>query len=270
MIGELELEVEIKMINSSTSAVKIRDLSFTYADHSGKQHPIFENLSLDISRQSITAVMGASGAGKSTLGKVLSGNLLPKNGHILWDDDFQERRDRFYIDQDPDGVYSPWLTVSANIREPLKVLRWSKESLTEHSNDIISQFELDKHADRFPKYLSGGQKSRLALARVLAWNPKLIILDEYLADLDAVTRKKVMQILKDFVAKKGMTVIMISHATSDVAAIADRCLFFGGNPARVIADINVGELRKKHSFLEVQNTLDTQIAKAQYLHAQQN
>ena len=253
----------------NTTAVNINNLGFAYNASNGRSHRICEGLSLKIERQKIVALMGASGAGKSTLGRLLSGELSPRAGTIDWDIEFKDQKNRFYIDQDPAGVYSPWLTVAANVREPLKVLRWPKKILLEWSEEIISQFELERLVDRFPIQLSGGQKSRLALARVLAWCPKAIILDEYLADLDTVTRRKVMQILRDFVSKKEMTVIMISHATSDVAALADRCLFFGGDPVKVIADIDVNKLRSEHDFLEVQNNLDIQIAKAQYIQSQQ-
>jgi NitT/TauT family transport system ATP-binding protein len=203
--------------------------------------------------------MGASGAGKSTLGKLLSGNLLPSSGRIEWAEEFNAERDRFYLDQDPDGVYFPWRTVEGNVREPLQVLGWPKDQLSAWSKEVISKFELDQLVDRFPKHLSGGQKSRLALARVLAWKPKAIILDEYLADLDTVTRHSVMETLTDFVKSEGMTVILISHATTDVAVVADRCLVFGGYPAHVIADINVAELRSQFDILEVQSNLAAQV-----------
>ena len=246
------------------------DLSFAYSGNNGRARPIYEGLSLHLAERKVTALMGASGAGKSTLGKLLSGNLSPGSGHVRWAEEFKFERDRFYMDQDPAGVYSPWLTVAANVREPLKVLRWPKNKLQAWSDEIISKFDLEPFRDRIPKRLSGGQKSRLALARVLAWMPKAVILDEYLADLDTVTRHRVMQILRDFVTAEGMTVIVISHATTDVAVVADRCLVFGGSPAHVIADIDVAELRSQFDILEVQANLAAQVAKVQYLHAQTN
>ncbi|MGD9588742.1 MAG: ATP-binding cassette domain-containing protein [Pyrinomonadaceae bacterium] len=258
------------MQTSEGVAVNINNLSFTYKEYGNGKHEIYRGLSLKIQRKQIVALMGASGAGKSTLGRLLSGELAPQAGTIDWNPDLVDMKNRFYIDQDPAGVFFPWLTVSANVREPLKILRWSKESLIERSTEILSQFELEQLSDRFPKHLSGGQKSRLALARILAWCPRAIILDEYLADLDTLTRKKVMNILRSSVNTLGTTVIMISHATSDVAALADRCLLFGGSPAAIIADIDVNRLRAEHHFLEVQNNLDAQIAKAQYLHSQEN
>src|SRR4028119_609439 len=159
-------------------AVKLQDLSFSYPGQDGRARPIYQGLTLGIQSQKVTALMGASGAGKSTLGKLLSGDLIPNAGSIRWSEEFKSERDRFYLDQDPGGVYSPWLTVEANVREPLKVLGWPKDRLQEWSKEIISKFDLERFLDRFPKHLSGGQKSRLALARVLAWMPKSVILDE--------------------------------------------------------------------------------------------
>jgi NitT/TauT family transport system ATP-binding protein len=258
------------MTNLNGMAVKLQNLSFAYPGYNGKARPVYQGLSLGIQRQKITALMGASGAGKSTLGKLLSGELIPREGNIQWDEEFKSARDRFYLDQDPAGVYSPWRTVEANVREPLKVLGWPKERLSEWSSEILSKFDLESFVDRFPKHLSGGQKSRLALARVFAWRPKAVILDEYLADLDTVTRHRVMQILRDLVTSQAITVILISHATTDVAVVADRCLVFGGSPAHVIADIDVAELRSQFDLLEVQAQLAAQVAKVQYLYAQAN
>ena len=255
------------MQDSDKIAVSLRNTAFSYFDYDGRKSPVFSEINLGIERSKITAIMGASGAGKSTLGKLLSGDLKPESGDILWADDFKAEKNRFYMDQDPSGVYSPWLTVEANVREPLKILGWSKENLSSWSKEIISMFELTNYIHRFPKHLSGGQKSRLALARVLAWLPKAVILDEYLADLDTVTRQRVMQILRNFVEKNEMTIILISHAATDVAAVADRCLVFGVSPAHVIADINVAELRTRFEFVEAQSNFAAQVAKIQYLYA---
>jgi len=258
------------MTTNNRVAVTLEDLSFAYPGNNGSARPVYEGLSLRLHERHVTALMGASGAGKSTLGKLLSGNLNPNRGHVRWAEGFKAERDRFYMDQDPAGVYSPWLTVAANVREPLKVLRWPKDKLQAWSDEIISKFDLELFRDRIPKHLSGGQKSRLALARVLAWMPKAVILDEYLADLDTVTRHRVMQILRDFVTAEDMTVIVISHATTDVAVVADRCLVFGGSPAHIIADIDVAALRSQWDILEVQANLAAQVAKVQYSYAQTN
>lgn len=258
------------MSNSNGAAVNIHNVSFAYTGYDGKLTPVYGGITLGIERQKVTALMGASGAGKSTLGKLLAGNLAPRTGTVEWSSDFEALRDRFYLDQDPAGVYSPWLSVGANVREPLKVLGWPKDNLSSWSEEVIAKFELNRFVDRFPKHLSGGQRSRLALARVLAWKPKAIILDEYLADLDTVTRQRVIQILRDYVKSEGMTVILISHATTDVALVADRCLVFGGSPAHVIADIDIAELRSRLDIVEVQSNLAAQVAKVQYLYAQPN
>lgn len=258
------------MVGSNGTAVHIKDVTFAYAGFDGRLAPVYEGLTLGIERRKVTALMGASGAGKSTLGKLLAGNLTPKVGSVEWSSDFAAMRDRFYLDQDPAGVYSPWLSVEANVREPLKILRWPRDRIASWSDEVLSKFELKRLVDRFPKQLSGGQKSRLALARVLAWQPRAVVLDEYLADLDTVTRQRVIQILRDFVESEGMTVILISHATTDVALVADRCLVFGGSPAHVIADIDIAELRSRFDILEVQSNLAAQVAKVQYLYAQPN
>lgn len=220
-------------------AFGIRSISFSYPHNRRADIPIFRDFSATITSGSVTAIMGPSGSGKSTLGKLLAGQLVPNSGKIDYGAGLEPPLHRFYIDQDPSRVYFPWLTVFQNLSHPLRTLAWNTDSIRQRTSDLLSEMDLQALGMEFPAFLSGGQKSRLALARVLSWYPKSIVLDEYLADLDLATRRRVIDALRRYVRCRDMTVIVISHDASDVAALADRCLVLGGQPATIVTDIDL-------------------------------
>jgi NitT/TauT family transport system ATP-binding protein len=220
------------------SAFSIERVSFSYSEVNGEPRNIFDGLDAVILPGCVTAIMGPSGAGKSTLGKLLAGELKPREGTVMLGSGLEEESNRFYVDQDPSRVYFPWKTVIGNLRQPLSLMGWSEADTRQRVDELMDEMDLRAVAERFPAFLSGGQKSRLALARVLSWRPRSLILDEYLADLDVVTRRRVVDALRRYVREEGMTLVMISHDPTDVASLADRCLVLSGSPARVLADID--------------------------------
>lgn len=225
----------------SSTAFHVERLGFQYRETGGETRRVFDNLNLTIPSGCVTAVMGPSGSGKSTLGKLLAGALSPNSGQIRFSPGLEKEINRFYVDQDPSRVYFPWKTVEGNLRQPLALLGWNNEAIEQRIAELFEELDLHKQVHRFPAFLSGGQKSRLALARVLSWRPRSIILDEYLADLDVVTRRRVVHALRRYVQDHEMTVVMISHDPAEVASLADRCLVIGGSPGRVVADIALAD-----------------------------
>jgi len=233
----------------SMTAFHVERLGFQYRETSGEARRVFEDLNVTIMSGCITAVMGPSGSGKSTFGKLLAGALNPSSGQVKFGAGFEKEINRFYVDQDPSRVYFPWKTVGGNLRQPLGLLGWNKDAIDRRIAELLEELDLKELVHRFPAFLSGGQKSRLALARVLSWRPRSVILDEYLADLDVVTRRRVVHALRRYVQDHEMTVVMISHDPAEVASLADRCLVFGGNPGHVVADI---ALTEKHDDREAE------------------
>jgi ABC-type nitrate/sulfonate/bicarbonate transport system ATPase subunit len=221
------------------AAFHIDHLGFSYVESNGEDRCIFDDLEFKILPGCVTAIMGFSGSGKSTLGKLMAGELKPHKGSVRLGVGLDRELNRFYVDQDPAKVYFPWKTVAGNLRQPLALLGWSNSEIRQRVHELLEEMDLAALAGRFPAFLSGGQKSRLALARVLSWRPRSLILDEYLANLDVVTRDRVVKALRNYVQNHKMTVVIISHNPADVALLADRCVVIGGSPAHVVADIDL-------------------------------
>ena len=226
------------MNNSSDIAVQLRGVTFAYNGDSEIDHsPLYGGFDLDIRRGSITAVMGASGSGKSTLGKLLGGELASSSGSVSWAQELTSELDHFYIDQDPKKVFFPRQTVRENVAYPPKKRKLN--GINAWVDQLLNDFKLTPLADRYPLFTSGGQQSRLALARVLSWKPKCVILDEYLSSLDVNTRELVINNLHRLAAQHGMTIILITHNMTEALKLADRCVILGEKPVRILADINI-------------------------------
>lgn len=225
---------------NTESAVELRDISFAYdgADEevSGL---LYDRFSLSIRRGEITEIMGASGSGKSTLGKLLGGEILPNSGSIVWADALAADLDHYYMDQKPEKVFYPSQTVRKNLSYAPKTRGLFNGKLDSWVDQLLNDFRLTALSDRHPFFTSGGQQSRIALARVLSWKPKAIILDEYLRSLDPNTRDWVIRKLQHFAAAERMTIIAITHDMTEALRFADRCIIIGGQPVKVLADISM-------------------------------
>ena len=221
------------------TAVGLSDIAFSYAGRDDERGPLYDAFNLRIQRGRVTAIMGASGSGKSTLGKLLGGELQADRGTVHWIGELASELDHFYIDQDPKKVFYPRQTVRENVAYPPKKRRRQLRDMVGWVDKLLADFKLTAVADRFPLFTSGGQQSRLALARVLAWKPKCVILDEYLSSLDVNTRELVIANLHELVAQQGMTIILITHNLTEALRLADRCLILGTSPVAVLADIEI-------------------------------
>jgi NitT/TauT family transport system ATP-binding protein len=226
------------MTANADIAVQLRGVSFAYnGDGEIDQSPLYDGFDLDIGRGKITAIMGASGSGKSTLGKLLGGELVAANGAMSWAQELTSELDHFYIDQDPKKVFFPRQTVRENVAYPPK--KRKNGEVNGWVDKLLEDFRLTPVADRYPLFTSGGQQSRLALARVLSWKPKCVILDEYLSSLDVKTRELVIANLQQLAARHGMTIILITHNLTEALKLADRCVILGQKPVKILADIAI-------------------------------
>jgi len=252
--------------SSLMSAVRLEGVTFGYRN-SQNALPLFQSLNLTL-EHSCTAVMGGSGCGKSTLARLLSRELQPQQGGIHWPAESQRAHDVVYVDQNPLNSVFPWLTVTENLRWPVRALsrtmwwnsaakdfrglRWGRcmqtwqqnrtESLIasqESAAHFLSIFRLTHRADAYPAELSGGELARLALARCLSWRPRFAIIDESLSQLDRFTKGIVYEALNKISKEEGTRFLLITHILGDAMALADRCLVFGESPVRILGDFNI-------------------------------
>lgn len=204
-------------------SIKIENIHFKYE----KEHPILKGCSLTVKDGDIVAILGQSGSGKSTLLRVLAGLERPQEGMIILDDVVLNDMHHF-VDSSlrkigmvfQDYALFPHLNIEKNIAYSLsKKNKMEKEEIV---NELLEIIELKEKKGYYPHELSGGQQQRVALARSLAANPKVLLLDEPFSNLDADLRSQIRQDLKRILKKKHMTCVFATHDFADALDIADK------------------------------------------------
>lgn len=191
--------------------LNIEHISYSY----GKKQ-VLKDLSLTLGDGECLAVMGASGCGKSTLLHLIAGLKHPDSGSIH--STFQKPA---YVFQEP--RLFPWLTVRENL---LAVLARQSEKDEQEAESILSALGLADCASLYPAQLSGGMKSRVALARALLYDGDLFLLDEPFAALDEARRHQLIALLRNRFQERGASAILVTHQKEDAVAFANRLFAF--------------------------------------------
>jgi NitT/TauT family transport system ATP-binding protein len=202
----------------------------------GANRDVLSKTSLSIQAGEFVSLLGPSGCGKSTLLNLTAGTLRPRQGTIY----FAGRpvtsinRDVGYVTQE--DTMLPWLSLSANVGLPLRMRRVARASVREQVMALLTSFGLEAAAARYPAQLSGGMKKRGLLARALIYKPRLLLMDEPFAALDAQMRSQLQKELRRVVRDTGVAVLFVTHDIEEAALLSDRVVVLGGVPGRVIAE----------------------------------
>lgn len=198
-----------------------------------------ENIEFQAGTGELICILGPSGCGKSTLLKILSGFLAPSAGKITLNGLPVSRPgpERCVVFQE-DALF-PWLTVAENIAFGLKGRGLGSQWVRQETERFLSLVNLDAFADYLPREISGGMKQRVALARVLIRNPRVLLMDEPFAALDAQTREEMQTFLLDLWKKFSHTILFVTHDVTEAVTLADRILVMEKNPGRIRHDIAV-------------------------------
>lgn len=207
--------------------LKVRNLHKKYA---GEHYGAVADISFELADREVLAIVGRSGSGKSTLLRMLAGLMKPDEGTIEFNDEPLKDPEEQLIAGHPqikmvfqDFQVKPNMTVAENVR--YKLLHFNKEYQEERSQELLSLCGLLALANKMPHELSGGQQQRLSLARALADDPKLLLMDEPFSNLDPIIKEDLLMELTDIVRKEGLSLILVSHDTKDALLIADRIAY---------------------------------------------
>jgi NitT/TauT family transport system ATP-binding protein len=199
-----------------------------------------DSINLDIPQGQFLAILGPSGCGKSTLLRLIAGLDRPQSGTIgVGSDDgprvaIHGKPELAYVFQDAHLL--PWRSVLDNVALPLELMHVSRSDRHEASRAAIEKVGLAETIDRFPSQLSGGQRMRVSLARAVVTRPKLLLLDEPFAALDEITRQKLDEQLRRLWLDDAMTVLFVTHSTTEAAYLAERAVVMSPRPGHIIAD----------------------------------
>lgn len=191
-----------------------------------------DGLDLDVPAGQFLAILGPSGCGKSTLLRLIAGLDQPQAGSVavMRGGD----RDIAYVFQDAHLL--PWRNVLGNVSLPLELMHWDRRARLDASRRAIELVGLSDATERYPNQLSGGMKMRVSLARAMVTRPKLLLLDEPFAALDEITRQTLDEQFRALWATAGMTVIFVTHSTSEAAFLAERAIVLSRRPGRIVED----------------------------------
>jgi sulfonate transport system ATP-binding protein len=199
------------------------------------EHRVLHGIDLDVDPGTFVAIVGRSGCGKSTLLRLLAGLDRPSNGSIAIDRQTQGWQDVVRLMfQEPRLL--PWQRVTSNVEVGLTHAR-DKRDRRQQAYEALVQVGLDGRGRDWPAVLSGGQKQRVALARALVSHPRLLLLDEPLGALDALTRIEMQGLVESVWQDKGFTAIVVTHDVSEAVALADRILLL--DDGKVALDVAV-------------------------------
>lgn len=192
----------------------------------GQTHAV-EDVTADIAHGSLTAVLGPSGSGKSTLLKLVSGLEKPDGGKVIIDGEDMTKVDPRHRDI---GFcfqhYAPFrhMNVAKNVGFGLKVRRRPAKEIDNRVNELLALVKLENKAKSFPAQLSGGERQRMALARALAIEPRVLLLDEPFGALDAVVRAELRHWLKELHGQLHVTTVLVTHDQQEAMEVADQLI----------------------------------------------
>jgi ABC-type nitrate/sulfonate/bicarbonate transport system ATPase subunit len=217
--------------------LRLEQVALTFPGASGRGSvEVIRNVDLAVQTGEFVAIIGPSGCGKSTLLSLLAGYLKPSAGQVL----FRGKpisgpgRERMMVFQQP--ALFPWLTTAENIGYGLRL----RANRNRHANrketvaELLQLVQLDGFARHYPSDLSGGMRQRLEIARALAVDPQVLLMDEPLAALDALTRRRMQREVLRIWEKTGKTILFVTHDIDEAVIMADRVVVMAQRPTCIL------------------------------------
>jgi NitT/TauT family transport system ATP-binding protein len=231
----------------------VRDLTVRFGDHT-----VVDHLSLDVHRGEFVAMVGPSGCGKSTTLNAISGLLAAGDGATVDGavEIPQGVRHAYAFQRD---ALLPWFTARRNVEVGAELSGVPKAERARVARELLEQVGLDGFEDRYPHQLSGGMRQRVALARVLAYEPDLILMDEPFGALDAFIRMNLQNQLLDVWARTRKTMVLVTHDLAEALILGTRVVVLSPSPGRIHKVVDNSEwpedrrserLRSSPEFLE--------------------
>ncbi len=212
--------------------VEAQGLALGYREN-GHDVRVLEDFDLSVERGEFVSIVGPSGVGKSTFLRAVMGLAQPLAGRVELDSRSKDGgRATAMVFQDPRLL--PWRRVATNVAFGLEGLGLKRTERMERAAHWLERVGLADYGRRWPGQLSGGQQSRVGLARALAVQPDLLLMDEPFAALDAITRRAMQDELLRLWGDSGISVLFVTHDIDEAVYLSDRVVLLGGSPAHVV------------------------------------
>jgi NitT/TauT family transport system ATP-binding protein len=210
--------------------LRVRDLELGYG-----QESILEGVNLEVAAGKFVSLVGPSGSGKSSILRAVNGLLTPRSGKVEFNGDGAALGLLFQ-----DDALLPWRSARENVALGMRIRKIPKEAALREADAWLARLGLEGFGGRFPHELSGGQRKRVAIAQILAVKPKLLLMDEPFAALDAIVRTRITQELLNWVEREQLSVLLVTHDLEEALTVSDTVYLLSQGPrARVLASYAV-------------------------------
>jgi len=239
------------------AGIRIDGVSLTF--RGARTTHVLDAVDLDVAPNEVIGLIGPNGCGKSTLLRVLAGLVPADGGRVALDGDPVTGPDERVglVFQEPRLL--AWRTAEENVRFPMELAGWSGERQRARADDLLGLVGLREFARAKPSTLSGGTRQRVSIARALALEPRVLLLDEPFSALDALTRERFNLELLRLWERTGTTILVVTHSIPEAIFLADRVVVMSPRPAHVVADIRV-ELPRPRRLTDLDSALVSSLA----------
>jgi sulfonate transport system ATP-binding protein len=219
--------------------LRVRDLAVGYG-----QEPVVEGINLEVAAGKFVSLVGPSGSGKTSILRAVNGLLAPLSGHVELNGSSNSLGFLFQ-----DDALLPWRSARENVALGLRIRKVAKDAALSEADAWLGRLGLEGFGGRFPHELSGGQRKRVAIAQILALKPRLLLMDEPFASLDAIVRMRITQELLNWVEREHLSVLLVTHDLEEALTVSDTVYLLSQGPrARVLNSYSVTIPRPRDIF----------------------
>ena len=238
-------QIEANVMTSSSPAIDFDRISLSFGNRK-----IIDSMSFSIASGEFTCIVGASGSGKTTLLRMLVGLITPNAGEIrrFGTPVTGPSRDVAVVFQDYGRALLPWRTAGANVALALEAAHVPRDERKDRIDHLLETVGLKGHGDKYPTELSGGMQQRVQIARCLAQEPRILLMDEPFGALDAMTRQSLQDEVLQIVDDTGMTVMFVTHDIDEAIYLGDTVIHLEANPGRVAETLPIDLPRPRNQL----------------------
>ena len=244
---------------SQDPVIEARSLNLTFATNDGPVHAL-SDVNLTINKGDFVSFIGPSGCGKTTFLRALAALEEPTSGTILVNgqtpDQARQKRAYGYVFQHA-GLY-PWRTIAGNIKLPLEIMGYSKSEQLRRTDEVLRIVELEDFSKKFPWQLSGGMQQRASIARALAFDAELLLMDEPFGALDEIVRDHLNEQLLELWKRTNKTICFVTHSIPEAVFLSTKIVVMSPRPGRITDVIESSlsvdrplEIRDSTEFIEI-------------------